>query len=129
MNGIKVSEELSKNFHLFWDNFPFPVMLIHKDRTILDVNKAAQQVGYPVGTRCIDIGDKKIHAGCKANEALQKNQGVRDVAYFEIMDKVINSYWVPLADYDDIYVHFAIDITEYASDKLLPQNRDQFECM
>ncbi len=46
----RVSEEKVRNFHLFWDNFPFPVMLVHKDRTILDQNRAGETAGYVAGS-------------------------------------------------------------------------------
>jgi hypothetical protein len=128
MSNVETSEDICKNFHLFWDNFPFPVMLIRKDRTIIDVNKAGLVVGYPVGVKCRDIGDKKLHAGCKADKALRERAGIRDVAYLDLLDKVLDSYWVPLADSNDIYVHFAIDITEYAADRLFPKKIEQSGC-
>lgn len=113
-------EEICRNFHLFWDNFPFAVMLVQKDRTIVDVNKAAREMGYPVGMRCADMGEKKHHAGCKANLALREQTGVREVSYYDFLGRVLDSYWVPLAGAEDLYVHFGIDITEYAADRLLP---------
>lgn len=118
--SIKISEEIRRNFHLFWDNFPAPVMLVHKDRTIIEANKAGQEVGCPVGTRCIDLGEKKHHAGCRANKALQEKTGVHEVCFVEHLGQVVDGYWVPLADASDLYVHFAIDITEYAADRLFP---------
>jgi len=45
MAAHEVSAETRSNFHLFCDNFPFPVMLVHRDRTILAVNKAGETVG------------------------------------------------------------------------------------
>jgi hypothetical protein len=44
MSSVTISDEIRSNFHLFWDNFPFPVMLTHKDRTILDANRAGQAI-------------------------------------------------------------------------------------
>lgn len=116
----EISEEIRSNFHLFWDNFPSAVMLVHKDRTIVAINKAAEAIGYPVGTRCIDMGEKKFHAGCRANAALREQTGVREVAYYEHLGQVIDGYWVPLSGVEDLYVHFGIDITEYAADRLFP---------
>lgn len=52
METCALNEETARNFHLFWDNFPFPVMLVHRNRTILDRNKAAEAVGLTTGTRC-----------------------------------------------------------------------------
>lgn len=121
MNAIEINDDIRRNFHLFWDNFPFPVMLVYKNRTILDTNKAGQAVGCPVGTKCVDIGEKKHHAGCRAHTALRQQTGERDVAYIEHMGLVLDSYWIPLAGADDIYLHFSIDITDYAADRLIPE--------
>jgi hypothetical protein len=120
LSTIEISEDIRRNFHLFWDNFPFPVMLVYKDRTIIEANKAGQAVGCPVGTRCADIGEKKHHAGCRANKALREQAGERDVAYYEHLGMVLDSYWIPLSGSEDIFLHFSVDITEYAADRLIP---------
>lgn len=120
MDTIEVSDDIRRNFHLFWDNFPFPVMLVHKNRTIIEANKSGQAVGCPVGTRCVDMGEKQHHAGCRANIALRDQAGVREVGFIEHMGVVLDSYWIPLAGAEDLYVHFGIDITEYAADRLIP---------
>ena len=124
METIQVSEELRSNFHLFWDNFPSPVMLVHKNRTIIDANKAGQKIGCPVGMRCVDLGEKKHHAGCRANLALREQAGVREVSYVEHLGQVVDGYWVPLAGSEDLYIHFGIDITEYAAGHLFPTQKD-----
>jgi len=128
MSNVEISEEIRRNFHLFWDNFPFLVMLVYKDRTILEANQAGQAIGCPVGTKCSDIGEKKFHAGCKANKALREQAGIREVGYVEFMGKVLDSYWVPLAGSEDIYLHFSVDITEYAADRLLPNKQAESGC-
>jgi len=120
MNHVVISEEIRRNFHLFWDNFPFPVMLVHKDRTIIDRNKAGEAVGYIAGSRCVDIGDKKDHAGCLANQALREQSAKRVVGYVAPAGAIFDSYWIPLAGSEDIYLHFFTDITEYAAERLFP---------
>ena len=124
----QISEEIRSNFHLYWDNFPQPVMLVHKDRTIIEANKVSQALGCPVGTRCDDLGEKQHHADCRANLALSEQTGVREVAYYEHLGQVIDSYWVPLAGADDLYVHFGIDISEYAADRLFPKKSGNSTC-
>lgn len=119
--SITISEEIRTNFHLFWDNYPAPVMLVHKDRTIIDVNTAALEIGYPVGMRCIDLGRKKDHAACQANKALQEGTGIRTVTYSEYLEKVVDGYWIPLAGSGDLFVHFNNDITPYAAEHLIPK--------
>lgn len=123
METIQVSEELRSHFHLFWDNFPSPVMLVHKNRTIIDANKAGQAIGCPVGMRCVDIGEKKHHAGCRANHALREQAGVREVSYVEHLGQVVDWYWVPLAGSKDLFTHFCVDITEYAAEHLFPAKK------
>jgi hypothetical protein len=76
-----LSEELGRNFHVLWDNFPFPVMLTREDRTVLDRNKAAEAVGCTPGTRCVELGRKEDHAGCHANEALREQTAKRVIGY------------------------------------------------
>ncbi len=118
--SIEINEEISINFHLFWDKYPAPVMLVQKDRTILAVNKAGQAAGYPVGVRCIDLGEKKYHEGCAADKALQEGAAVRAVAYLEHAGIVGDVNWIPLAGSNDLFLHFIDDITEYAAERLLP---------
>lgn len=120
----EISDEILRNFHLFCDNFPYPVMLTHKDRTIVAVNKAGQTAGYPTGIRCVDLGEKEHHKGCMANQALKEQTAKRVVAYFDFAGAVLDSYWIPLAGNDDLYLHFAADITEWASDSLIPKKCD-----
>ncbi|TGU71414.1 hypothetical protein E4633_13870 [Geomonas terrae] len=122
--SIEVSEEIISNFHLFWDNYPAPVMLVHKSRNIIAANKIGQEIGCPVGARCVDIGEKKHHASCKANRALQERTGVRDVAYVEHLGQVVDGYWIPLAGVEDLYVHFGNDITEWAAERLLTKKEE-----
>ena len=120
MEKAAISEEVSRNFHLFWDNFPFPVMLVRKDRTIVELNQAGQAMGCVPGTRCADIGKKEDHRGCLANQALQEQSAKRVVAYVESYGVVLDSYWVPLAGAEDLYLHFSVDITEFAAGRMFP---------
>lgn len=115
-----VNEEIFRNFHLFWDNFPFPVMLVHKDRTILDRNRAGEAVGYVAGSKCVDMGSKEDHKGCLANQALRDQSGKRVVGYVAPAKAVLDAYWIPLAGSEELYLHFFTDITEYAAERLLP---------
>jgi hypothetical protein len=117
---MEVNQELINNFRLFWDNYPAGVMLIQKDRTIVGVNKAAEAAGYPVGVKCIDLGEKKHHAGCAADKALEEGQAVRAVVYLEHLGIVGSVNWIPLAGSSDLFLHFIDDVTEYASERLLP---------
>ncbi|HEX5773965.1 MAG TPA: hypothetical protein VFY07_06540 [Geomobilimonas sp.] len=117
----EISTEIRSNFHLFCDNFPFPVMLVHKDRTILAVNKAGEAVGYPTGIRCVEMGEKENHKGCLANQALAEQTAKRVVGWFDFAGAVLDSYWIPLAGSSDLFLHFAADITEWAKAEMVPK--------
>lgn len=120
MTQTELGQDVHSYFHFFWDNFPFPVLLVRKDRTILDRNRAAETTGCVPGKRCIDRGPKEAHKGCLANYALHEQISKRKVAYSEFSGAVIDTYWIPLPQYEDVYVHFGIDITEYAAERLFP---------
>lgn len=116
-----LSDEIRNYFHLFCDNFPFPVMLTHKDRTILAVNKTGEEQGYPTGVRCSDLGKKEHHKICSANQALSENTAKRVVAYIDFRKAVLDTYWIPLAGSSDLFLHFSPDITEWAKESMIPQ--------
>jgi chloramphenicol 3-O-phosphotransferase len=99
-------------------------MLVHKDRTILDRNRAAAAMGCVPGTRCVDRGAPAAHKGCLANQALREGTAKRSVQYVETMKVVMDSYWIPLPEHADMFVHFGIDITPYAAERLLKQPED-----
>ena len=117
----QISDEIRNHFHLFCDNFPFPVMLVHKDRTILAVNKTAADQGFPTEIRCIELGKKEHHKGCLANQALAEQTAQRLVAYTDFHNAVLDSYWIPLSGSDSLFLHFAADITEWAKESLMEQ--------
>jgi hypothetical protein len=99
-------------------------MLVHKDRTILAVNKTAATEGYPTGVRCVELGKKEYHKGCLANQALSEQTAKRVVAYTDFREAVLDSYWIPLAGSEDLYLHFAADITPWAKESLIPNGCD-----
>ena len=129
MQATEISNELRQNFHINWDNFPFPVMLIQKDRMILAINKTAQKMGIPEGTQCFNLADGSVCKGCQAGHALKEQNTKRKVSYHATFKKVIDAYWVPLAGQDNLYLHFNIDITEYASERQFPELKNNAEAL
>lgn len=121
MTTHQISDEILSNFHLFYDNFPAPVILVHKDRTILAMNKTAETAGYQIGIRCVDMGKKEHHKACLANKALSEQAATRLVAYFDFAGAVLDSYWIPLAGNNELFVHYATDITQWAAESLRPE--------
>ena len=73
-------EEVINAFHMMWDTFPEHARLIHKDRTVLAVNKAAEEIGMTVGTPCYAFAPNRSHSICLANQALKENVGKYRVA-------------------------------------------------
>ena len=125
----QISDETRRNFHLFWDNHPAAVILIDRNRTIIEINKVAEERGYPVGVPCISMGEKKHHASCKLNIAMRDKSSVRNVEYIDFLGQVVDTYWIPLAGEEDLYIHFANDITEWAKESLSPKNcEDEASC-
>jgi hypothetical protein len=99
-----IDETFINAFHMMWDDFPGPVRLIHKNRTILASNEIARNLGFNDGVECSTIGPPAIHRGCKANIALStKTSQVSKSEGGKLR------YWIPVKDCDDLYIHFTID--------------------
>jgi len=104
-----ISQKTLDAFQMMWGPFPEPVMLVHKNRTILAVNDLARQSGVPVESKCFSLNPKAattICKHCKANVALRER---RTVCVEETHNgKRIIGYWMPLKDDEDVYVHFGV---------------------
>jgi len=130
----KTEEMLTEQNYLrdmLLDSLPHSAMLIRKDRTIIAANRNAREAGARIGGLCwrdygrgdyISDDDKNyikkhksvpkggIHCTfCMADEALasQQNKNNPEVRAFA---RIWDTHWVPLDD--EIYLHYAIDITE-----------------
>lgn len=101
-----VDEKVLDSFHMLWDNFPSPVRLIHKNRTVIAINEAAKNAGWKAGVPCYSIGNPESHKACRANEALSTSQG--EMLY--MADGRIK-FWIPVKNYRDVYVHFVVTIS------------------
>lgn len=104
-----VDTKIVEAFQLMWGNFPEPVMLVHKSREILAVNKACSQAGGVVGIKCSSIGTPEQHKRCRANQALASQQAT--YVKSETNGKVVIGYWIPVEGNPDIYVHFGVGTT------------------
>ena len=117
-----IKPEIIKAFYLTWDAFPFVVMLLKKSRTIVAVNKLARDLGITPGMKCYELtGIKESHKECLANAALEEGVTKRTVAYNDLFRQVLDTYWVPVQGEKDLYIHFNIDISEYAKPELFPR--------
>ncbi len=106
-------EELVRACRKMWDGFPHRVLLLARDRTIRAANATALETGVRVGSKCYQLtGSDEIHAVCRANAALRENQPKRNVGPYG--ERFLDSYWLPIPGEEDLYIHFAIDITKWA---------------
>lgn len=109
MSEQQCKEEMIKAFEMMWGKFDEPVMLIHRDRTILVVNEACKAFGGVPGNKCNAVQPEK-HRGCKANQALDKNETVS--MSYPMRDDNILSYWIPVNGVPDYFIHFGIGTAE-----------------
>ncbi len=108
-------------FQTMWGPFPEPVMLVHKNRTILAVNDLGRTIGIPAGTKCFTLNPEGPTSGvckhCKANLALRSGQTICEEG-FGTEDNPIRGYWMPLKEAPEVYVHFGIGTYEVLKGQL-----------
>ncbi len=124
---LNESERLSR---MLMDSLPHPAMLINKNRTVIARNRIAEELGVKIDSKCwktfgqslyISDADKKlIEAGiepiapmchfCLADKAISGKSLLNDPNVET--SGVFDTYWVHVED--DIYLHYAIDVTERA---------------
>jgi hypothetical protein len=104
--GYMIDSKVVEAFQLMWGRFPDPAMLVRKNREIIAVNEACRKAGRGEGTNCASYGTPESHQGCLANQALANQQpAFRKKSRGE---KEIIAYWLPLAGYPEVFVHFVI---------------------
>ena len=101
MQKHNIPEEVINAFHMMWDTYPIHARLIHKDRTVLAVNKAGEKMGMTVGVRCFEQSPSRDHSRCLANQALEENTAKYQVAV--VVPRM--AFWIPVAGVPDVYVH------------------------
>jgi hypothetical protein len=109
----EVPPDISKSFRLMWDSFPHPVLLLQKNRTIVDSNKLARDLGVPAGVKCRDISPypEKCKNDCLADKALAAGSSERIIN--RQGNKLSATYWLPLkSQQDDLYLHFVMDFPD-----------------
>jgi len=129
---IAKEQKLNK---MLLDSLPHPAMLIRcKDKVVLAANSVAFAIGVKVGGQCWRDFGKAAFISQKDKELLKKypdyvpaEYGVRcsfcqgDECFSEVpkqnnpeirtFDKIWDVYWIKVDE--DIYLHYAIDITEH----------------
>ena len=106
---LNIDSKVIESFHLMYDDFPEPAMLIHKSREMLAVNKACKLLGVAPGMFCNKQGKPEVHKGCLADKALKAQCAawMKYPAPNRPDDSAI-AFWLPVNGYPDIYVHFAV---------------------
>lgn len=66
-------QKIIEAFHLMWDHFPEPVMLIKRNRQIYAVNQKAASLGMSDQIKCSSMGDPQGHKGCLCNRPSTKS--------------------------------------------------------
>lgn len=105
-----VDQSIVDAFQMMWGPFPEPVMLIHKDRTILAVNDFARNLGVSDGIKCYLLNPEaggKVCPDCMANAAVSNGETIRrdgDKNGVNVM-----GYWMPLKETPEVYIHFGVN--------------------
>jgi signal transduction histidine kinase/CheY-like chemotaxis protein len=117
---------------LLLDSLPYPAMVIGRDRTILAANQMAMDIGARVGGACWEDfshrsksppesggkaastavparGGAGVCEFCRADEAIETNKAVNSPE-IDSCGRLWDMWWIPLNG--EIYLHYAIDITE-----------------
>lgn len=109
--------KLIEAFTLMWGMYPGPASLVHKNRTIIAVNRACLAGGRKPGMTCAQWDSPERHRGCLANRALQERMALHREVRDD--DGILRTYWLPIPDYPDYYVHFTTETM-----KMHPARRD-----
>ena len=99
-------QKVFEAFHMMWDNFPEPVMLIKKSRQIYAANKKAEAIGLSTQMKCSSIGEPSQHKGCRCNEAADGKKPVY-ITYDTPFGKTFG-YWIPVAGAEEYILHFGV---------------------
>jgi PAS domain S-box-containing protein len=112
------------------ENFPYPAMLVGRDRKVLAANQIAQHMGAKVDGYCWhDFGHcknvqeseliggedsglcepEKLCAFCRADEALKTNRPLHKTRC-RFLGKVWDMWWVPVSK--ETFLHYAVDVSE-----------------
>jgi hypothetical protein len=107
MRDPKSDPRLPEAFEQMWGAFPEPMVLLHRDRTILAQNVAAKaQPWGEIGGRCFDLNpaaNGRACQGCQANAALK--QGTTVTCEGDLGGKRLRGYWIPVQGTSDLYIH------------------------
>lgn len=101
-----LERDLAHSFHAMYDRFPEAVQLAYKDNRIVAVNPPMHAIRKPGDYYTIPSGDGDF--GSLLKQALQTRQTQWAQLPAKADGQVPISYWIPVPDHEDYYVHFVM---------------------
>lgn len=101
-----LERDLAHSFHAMYDRFPEAVQLAYKDNRIVAVNPPMHALRKPGDYYTMPSGDGDF--GSLLKQALQTRQTQWAQLPAKADGQVPVSYWIPVPDHEDYYVHFVM---------------------
>lgn len=101
-----LERDLAHSFHAMYDRFPEAVQLAYKDNRIVAVNPPMYALRKPGDYCTLPSGEGDF--GNLLKQALQTRQTQWAQLPAKADGQVLISYWIPVPDHEDYYVHFVM---------------------
>lgn len=101
-----LERDLAHSFHAMYDRFPEAVQLAYKDNRIVAVNPPMHAIRKPGDYCTLPTGEGDF--GNLLKQALQTRQTQWAQLPAKADGQVPISYWIPVPDHEDYYVHFVM---------------------
>ena len=101
-----LERDLAHSFHAMYDRFPEAVQLAYEDNRIVAVNPPMHALRKPGDYYIMPSGDGDF--GSLLKQALQTRQTQWAQLPAKADGQVPISYWIPVRDHEDYYVHFVM---------------------
>lgn len=101
-----LERDLAHSFHAMYDRFPEAVQLAYKDNRIVAVNPPMHAIRKPGDYCTLPTGEEEF--GSLLKQALQTRQTQWAQLPAKADGQVPVSYWIPVPDHEDYYIHFVM---------------------
>lgn len=101
-----LERDLAHSFHAMYDRFPEAVQLAYKDNRIVAVNPPMHAIRKPGDYCTLSTGEGDF--GNLLKQALQTRQTQWAQLPAKADGQIPVSYWIPVPDHEDYYVHFVM---------------------
>jgi hypothetical protein len=106
--GSELPEHVIEAFHLMWDNFPENVILVHKSRQVVAVNKVSDTTGIrESGMNCARI-DSQPQKDWLTGKALAA--GEAKYVSISLPDGEAVIFWIPLDGHPEYFSRFTVGL-------------------